>query len=192
MKDYPSENHFLDIGANIGQTFDWYLSKTPKYDGWHVWCFEPSPRHYEKLVGTKDRFKDRYKIKLCTFGLSDKNGISTFYEKADPLADSFLSELRRPNDQIIENKGDTISVKTVTISNFIEYCTEPNDKIVIKLDCEGSEYSILLELLSNEQLLNRIEKIMVEWHRPVPPGVSIEDLKERFKLVKLPLEDWPY
>ena len=41
--------HFFDVGANVGQTFDDYLTKQPRFDGCHVWCFEPSPRHFVAL-----------------------------------------------------------------------------------------------------------------------------------------------
>ena len=44
------KHHFFDIGANIGQTFDDFLTKTTAFDGWDVWCFEPSPRVSEIYV----------------------------------------------------------------------------------------------------------------------------------------------
>ena len=76
-------NYFFDIGANIGQTFDWFLAKTNEYDGWTVWCFEPSPRYMAGLICTAARFRSRYRI---AFAVSGADGLAGFYEKLDPLA----------------------------------------------------------------------------------------------------------
>jgi FkbM family methyltransferase len=91
------QQHFFDVGANNGQTFQDYLAPGSHYDGWKVWCFEPSPRHWEQLIKTVNEYKTRFQIVLCPFGLSDTTDMAPFYEKGDPRGDSFQQQFVVPN-----------------------------------------------------------------------------------------------
>jgi FkbM family methyltransferase len=112
-------------------------------------------------------FSKRFNIIVCPFALYGKTGTESFYEKVDPTADSLVPvELRRPSGELIQNREDSIriGVATVSASRFIMDNTKPGDEIVLKLDCEGAEYSILDNLLDNPIALARVKKIFIEWH----------------------------
>src|SRR4051812_11169861 len=88
--------HFFDIGANTGQTFDDYLLKGDGFDGATIWCFEPSPRHTSALRTRCDFLLTtghNWRINVCPFGLLDYTGWKRLFEKQDPRGDSFFSEL---------------------------------------------------------------------------------------------------
>ena len=52
----------------------------------------------------------------------------------------------------------------VSITDFIKENTNADDTIVLKIDCEGSEYDTNKDLLSNPEILRRISIIYNEWH----------------------------
>lgn len=182
-------NHFLDVGSNTGQTFDWFLSKTNEYDGWNVWCFEPSPRNMAGLIGAAKAYEHRYKITICPFGLSGEIGASKFYEKSDNKADSFLHDLVCDGHGLIPNvhSGYSVLAATTTLSQFVSDNIAANDRMEIKLDCEGMENRILADILRHPHLLKAITRIYVEWH-PKPD----DGLMKEFASHGLILELWPY
>lgn len=153
---------FLDIGANVGQTFDDFLSKDPKYDGWDVWCFEPSPRHLSGLMETSSRYRDRYKIHICPFGVSDENGLCLLYQKTDPRGDSFHYELEARQGVKNIEPGYSIVVPSKGIMEVLDMCY--GDETVIKLDCEGSEYQILETMKDHNIGLFGVSDVYVEFH----------------------------
>jgi FkbM family methyltransferase len=195
-------NHFFDIGANIGQTFDKFLLKTNEYDGYKVWCFEPSPRNMAPLVEAAKRVtswpqKDvhRFQVVVCPFGLWNKNGTFSFYEKSDALdvygrengeGDSFVESF------LTNNKAPyQIMATSVKFSDFVKDNTAPTDSLVVKIDCEGGEYGILEDIYSNPDVCSRIKKLIVEWHQ-TSEVYKKDDLMKKFGEMNLPLEEWPF
>jgi FkbM family methyltransferase len=182
-------NYFFDIGSNIGQTFYWYLNGTKEFDGWTVFCFEPSPRNFNKLLKAIDVYKNRYNIIVCPFGLSDGTGVSEFFLKTDPAGDSY-------NKDWVINDPNQLPVLSPTIEavSFIKQYTKENDNIVLKLDCEGYEYNILYNLLNKAHLIKRCSKIMVEWHATENEKNKAmkEDLINKYKSLGNNLELWNF
>jgi FkbM family methyltransferase len=162
-------NHFFDIGANIGQTFDQFLCRTNEYDGWTIWCFEPSPRHLAQLLAKAQEQRTRFIIKICPFGFHGEPGTVRFYEKTDARGDSFYETLTMgygvvPN---ADNGYEVISAAQV-LSSFILKNVAENDRLTIKIDCEGAEFPILRDLLNNPHALRMCSKLYVEWHMTEP------------------------
>ncbi len=195
-------NHFLDVGANIGQTFDKYLLRTNDFDGFKVWCFEPSPRNIAALLETAYKVTSwpqkgvhNFQVVVCPYGLWGKDGSFSFYEKSDAL-DPYGRE-NGEGDTFIENFLTTnkapysINAVTVSASKFILNNTGETDNIVIKLDCEGAEFGILEDLLSHPEALKRVRKFIVEWHT-TDEFYKKEALIEEYSKLGYKLEDWPY
>lgn len=156
--------HFLDIGANEGQTFDYLATLDKSYADHLFWVFEPSPRHYAKLLRKCHALGDRFRINVCSFGLSDVTRIARFYEKDDAMGDSFLA--KHASDHVPENitNGYKIYSTTMSIADFIISFTSQSDEIVLDIDVEGSEYAIVSALLHNPRALVRVREVMIEWH----------------------------
>ncbi len=187
-------SHFFDVGANVGQTFDQFLCQTNVYDGWTVWCFEPSPRHHAALLEKSQQMRDRFVVKVCPFGLSDRSAIIRFFEKDDAMGDSFeerLSGLRQTNNL---SKGYEIMAPVFSICDFIKNMTKDNDLIHLKIDAEGAEYAILSDLSRSDNLRSRVKKLWVEFHgcdSDTKYG-SRQDLENKFKELGLPIEGWMF
>lgn len=150
-------NHFFDVGAHDGNTFQ-HLGA--EYNGWNIWCFEPSPRHLPDLVIRSRHLSERFNITICPFGLGGKNELLEFYLKTDPQGDSFAYDFVTNLERI----GCKFMVGIHDISEFILTNTSSEDTIHVKLDCETSEYAILNSLLNNNEAFNRVKKLMVEFH----------------------------
>ena len=180
-------NHFFDVGANAGQTFADFLNQTADYNGWTVWCFEPSPRHLAGLLQTAAKHAARYDIRICPFGLAEKGGLARFYEKVDPRGDSLVGDFVVPNKE----SGYSVQIITARCSDIILNHIGPEDRALVKLDCEGSEYGILNDLLESPAALAKITRILVEWH-----GSELRNQEEdqrlmlRFAALGKPLERW--
>jgi len=168
------KNHFFDVGANIGQTFSDYLNKTNNFDGWDVWCFEPSPRHLPELMQEVQKWSSRYKIHVCPFGIRGDSGTLTFHQKDDPRGDSFQPYLASDHETLNLTTGYDLRVFAAGIIDSIDALTDPKDRIVLKLDCEGSEFSILLKLLKDPIILPRVVEIFVEFHHIERGGSHVE------------------
>lgn len=180
-------NHFLDIGANTGQTFDEFLSKDPKYDGWTVWCFEPSPRHLPELMKTAERYRDRYHINICPFGVWSNDGYGLFRQKDDPRGDSFFPELA--TDHVVNNldTGYQMIVPQSGIGAILRNYPD-DDIVVVKLDCEGAEYPILEALLKSPEL-RKVNELYVEFHNVGQPEGTAQGLIDAFANL-CPIKPW--
>jgi FkbM family methyltransferase len=178
-------NHFLDIGANVGNTFDMYLLKTNEYDGYHIWCFEPSPRHISAL---RQRCREimshndhNFTITVCPFALSDYTGYAQVYETVDTLGDS-LNETSM--DRPIELMCGVVSARDFIMSEI-----PPLDKMVVKIDVEGSELKIVDSiLLCGERVKTQIDKVLIEFHACTQPFQ--DEITLKIKQENIPVVWW--
>ncbi len=177
--------HFFDIGSNIGSTFDNYLLKTNDYDGWHIWCFEPSPRN---ITALRDRCADiildtkhDYKITICPFALAAKTQWRKLYEKSTSEGDSlfettFVGDVEVINQPII---ALDIICTTVNVVDFMLLAIPEGEKVVLKIDCEGAEYEIMVAIMASPPALSRIERVLIEYH-----GLEHHETDLRLRLSK--------
>lgn len=186
--------HFFDIGANAGNTFERFLLKTNEFDGQRVWCFEPSPQSWAQLQKVAEQMSKRFKITLCPFGIG-LMGAFPFYRQQESEGDSFIpdSVAYTGVPAIPASLNHAMLAIQYPLSMFILKHTFSTDKITLKLDCEGSEFVILKDLIRSEAL-KRCERILVEWHnvRTIDHQEERENLEFDFKELGHPLEIWPY
>ena len=166
-------HHFLDIGANIGDTFGLFLNNNPKYNGCTVWCFEPSPKHYNELLQNARAASGLYNVVVCPFGVGGKTELLPFYEMVNNTSsDSLFRDVGGTPDPTPKYQ---ILASIVSICHIISNIPS-GDTITMKLDCEGAEFGIYEALLEQPELLQRIDCIYNEWH----PGWSgMDDTKKQ-------------
>ena len=169
--------HFFDIGGNEGQTFDYLATLDRSYKDHKFWVFEPSPRHFAKLLEKCKAFSDQYNIQVCPFGLGGKTEIRVFHEKDDLMGDSFQEWTASDHETHNANNGYVVHSSLVSIREFILSHTAETDTIVLDIDTEGSEYDMLLDLLSDYRVWNRVTEVMVEWHHIKNPPISMNPKK---------------
>ena len=174
---------FYDCGANTGQTFEWFLLPG-KFARHHVVCFEPSPRNLSALAETCRAMNSRFSSVRIVPAALGRPGLHRFYEGKTPMGDSLL-ESRAHADAY---KEMAIEVPTLSLADYLHTHTTPDDEVVIKLDVEGAEGDVLEDLLDAGPL-DRVRRILVEWHGADPRQAI---LTNRCAAAGRPLERWPF
>ncbi len=173
----------IDIGMNIGIASLYFASRE---DVCKVYAYEPFSRTYEKaLLNIQLNENLSNKIIPVHAGLCNEvKKEKVIYNKCMPgalttcpdLIDQTVSYYR--NNYSYEADKECIEkVQLIDAADEIKkiISDNPGRKIVLKMDCEGSEYPIMEEL-EQEGLLEKVSVIMMEWHYK---GADI--LKERLK-----------
>ena len=161
---------FIDVGGHLGQTLEEVTKSYYNFDS--VYCFEPMYSEYEHLVKVYNDVAI-----ILPYGLLDYTGNMKLYGLNENMTSS-----------IYANKNDLINSDSVTesyavdVSLWIEHNTDPDDIIIMKLNCEGSEVIILNRLVDNN-LINRFNNIMIDFDILKVPGEEHQALNtiERIK-----------
>lgn len=160
----------IDIGFNIGIT-SLYFARKSRIKA--IYGFEPFiPTYNQGLDNLKLNPNYSDKIKLFNYGLGSEDKILKIpYNKKLPGAMSTVFE---------NSKENVSSIEEVKIKNAYDVINEIIDKhkekVFVKLDTEGSEFEIL-PLLSEKGLLNKIDILIMEYHKK-DPQVLLDILKK--------------
>ncbi len=162
----------LDLGANIG-SFTIYCNSVNKNVNYKGYAFEPFSKNFE-ILKKNCKLNSVKKFSLLRTAVSNMNG--TVYMDIDCLPDSVSI--------IDENKG-TLPIKSTKLSTF---CRLKKIKSVslIKMDIEGSEYSLLEVDL--QFLTNHVKRIIFEYHNlnsVYNKKWIVKKLSQNFKLTKI-------
>jgi len=169
----------LDIGANEG----YYTLFMKKYNpNANIIALEPIPKTYNILK--KNVLGNKIKnVKLLKKALTDKTGKTVFEFVPEVSAISSTNMGLQDRPWLEKSRIKTINVDSVTLKElFQKFKLDYVD--ILKLDVEGSELKILE---NSKDILNKIKKIVIEYHS--------DELKEKCKNLlinkgfKLVLED---
>ncbi len=137
--NYGQLNTMFDVGANTGQTWEWFRNNEPKSK---IYCFEPVAGSFKELV--KNVGHDKHCI-TNNLALADTVG-----EKTIRLFDdqSVLNSLKNE----LMNQNDNAVIETITIDTLDNYCHQNKISKIdfLKIDTEGYELNVLkggLEML---------------------------------------------
>ena len=136
----------VDIGANIGDTAIYFALKGAR----HVYAFEPYPYSYNVAVKNVKLNHLEKSITLLNEGVGGKCGSVVINDKYQNTSGSTLRSFR---------SGKHIGITTLgsIINRFkISY------PAILKIDCEGCEYSVLLKAKDSD--LKRFKQIQIEYH----------------------------
>lgn len=160
-------NTIIDVGANKGQSIEFFLAINPKCQ---IFAIEPNPTLYSLL---KKKYAKYNNIQLFNLGISDKSGEKLFFENVLDYTSTF--ETLNMNSEYLKKKAKVLGVEkdsivkksyyvsAVTLSEFIKINNLPPSIDVLKIDTEGHEYYCLLGLFS-EPLSTQIKYIQLENH----------------------------
>jgi FkbM family methyltransferase len=142
----------LDVGSNIGVFAAFAASQAARV---RVVAYEPNPRCLPWLRrNTSVPWKP--KITVHARALAGTSGTRRLLSHDNWLLPS-LSEDVSPGADTVE----CVTLEEAFRANSISRCD------LLKLDCEGSEYEILLE--SSRSTLERVRRVVAEYH-PSPRG----------------------
>lgn len=156
----------LDIGANIGY-FSLYISNL--FPSAKIYSFEPSPMNYQRLQDNLKR-NEISNVETFPYAVIDKEGTVEFHTVEWAGCNTIYKS------RLGEGTYDTQEVKCVGIDTIFDI-TGVQQFDLAKIDCEGSEFPIILN--SSDDLLKAIKKYIIEVHEV--DGFHQDQLIERFK-----------
>ena len=151
----------VDIGTNIGiaSLFFSAMENVEK-----IYSFEPVLQTYNQAKLNFENNSISKKIAVFSnFGLGKNNREETFIFDKKVKGNTGV---RGKLSNSYANNADVELAQVIIKNASEEFNTiinqNPNNKIVVKMDCEGAEYEIF-ESLSNE-ILQSVSIFMIEWH----------------------------
>lgn len=166
----------VDIGANEG----FYVMKVKETNpDVEVFAVEANPLMFKHL---RDNIKENKikKVHLFNKALCSKNGKVKFEIVPEVGAIGALDFRLQPRPWVRDEQIKTVWVNAMTLKKLCkDYFIDKID--ILKLDVEGAEYKILK---NSKSLLNKIEKIVVEYHSPeIRKNILCFLKKSGFKLI---------
>ena len=167
LNDYKKKNLIIDIGANVGQSIDFFKNNFSQ----KIYAFEPNLTLKKTLL---DKFSNHKNIKIFFCAISDKDLYRKYYiplYKGIALHQSASLERGEIYSTLSEylkvKKSDIflklINIKTKTLDSF------NLNPFIIKIDCEGHELSVLKGMKKTLR------------HKPI---LFIENSRSNFHLLK--------
>lgn len=149
-KEKIENKYVIDIGSNIGA----FALLAASYNAKKVFAFEPVSSTFMQLCANINKSKLKNIVPF-------KNIVS---DKDNELLQISLCE-ESGHNSLYHTTENYETVPTITLKNILSMCE--TDDIVLKIDCEGSEYDILVNTDSID--LNRIGTIVMEVHADLHP-----------------------
>ncbi|MDF2802124.1 MAG: FkbM family methyltransferase [Anaerocolumna sp.] len=149
----------IDIGMNIGIASIYFAGRSNIKK---IYGFEPFKATYEQAVNNINLNNQEIIDKIEPYNLALGNENVDRNIAYNPNASGDMSVLSE-NSEAEQENTETIHLKDA--SEIIRKIITQNEKatIILKSDCEGSEYDIFNSLESNK-LFDKIDIIMMEWH----------------------------
>lgn len=154
---------FIDLGADRGQSLERALSL--EFDAYYA--FEPHPRSFAKLFEKFGSNPRVHCIQLAAW-TEDADDVPLFVrDMLIPVSESDVLRWGEGHSLLREksnvSKTDFVRVSTVDFSRFIKTEFRASDRITLKMDIEGAEYSVLEKMIREKALLS-VQKLFCEWH----------------------------
>ena len=137
-------NVVVDIGASIGDTAIYFSLKGAK----HVYAFEPYPYSYNIALKNIQSNNLKKIVSILNEGCGTEKSIIIDEKYENTVATN------------IKNFKVGKNIKMQNLDSIIEHFHIID--AILKLDCEGSEYDILLNV--SDDSLRRFKQIMIEYH----------------------------
>lgn len=166
----------IDIGANIGAFSMFALKKLTQPQ---IFAYEPEKNNFELLrttIALNGSGGRVFPFKQAVYGHEGKMNLSIAGESSG-----------KNSIELDQHSGKSEEVECTTLSlifkeNSIYFCD------LLKIDCEGSEYELLLN--TPKDVFKKIGTIILEWHQVV--GHSIEELQSFLENVGFVIEKSKY
>jgi FkbM family methyltransferase len=137
----------IDIGGNIGASSIYFLRGMPSAT---LYVYEPEPLNFELLGRNLERNGVRSRATPVRQAVGGQEGERTLYFATNSPANSFFRQV-----------GQGVEVQCVTLERiFSDHQLTHCD--LLKIDCEGAEYEILMGAPTS--LLEKVRTIVLEWH----------------------------
>jgi FkbM family methyltransferase len=156
------ETVIIDVGANVG-TASLYFAALPQVE--KVYAYEIFPQTALLAQANLNRNPDlAAKIQLTALGLASHHG--EYELDYDPKVKGHAGLFGILGTASDGRKDQKQSVEVIDVVEAITLARSehPRSRLIVKLDCEGAEYSIL-ERLKDSGAIHGIDGFVMEWHK---------------------------
>ena len=165
-------NVFLDLGTHFGQGMTHFIHRYRMDNTWLIHTFEANPTTREIFLAEHaQNILVPFASHQCA--ISNKNGTIILHQETPPNEGptgmgSSVIDLDKWNPwggALRENFVSDMEVQAVDLSEIIYNLKDSFeiDKLIIKMDIEGSEFDVLERLIETDTL-KYITEIYIEWH----------------------------
>ncbi|MCD4753857.1 MAG: FkbM family methyltransferase [Anaerolineaceae bacterium] len=169
-----------DIGMNVGYS-SLFFSNYPNVIS--VYGYEPFTSTYEcALANIGLNLEIGNKIIPNNLAVGNENTERNFtYIKNHKGSSGVLGITPNIRHKVDENEVEYQKIQQVTASSVLTNIQNQhtNTNIIIKMDCEGSEYDIIPELVENGNL-ELVLGLIIEWHQRGPTSIANILTKENY------------
>ncbi len=154
----------IDVGMNIGYA-SLFFSSLPNVN--KVYSFELVEETFERAENNF-RLNDELAKKIIahSYGLSiEDNELTIPFAHPGSVGASIINNLTLEND----DRSSIVKVKDI-IQVFTKLLETDQMPLIVKFDCEGSEYE-LIDAIESAGLFKHIHIIMIEWHNKGPESI---------------------
>ena len=155
----PEGSLVVDVGANVG-LFSLFAARKARI----VYALEPASTNFARLTKNVSRTRNIVPLNLACSG---KDGQAVLDLSINPVSFSLVDSGRAGSHETVT----MISLSTLFERFNITECD------FLKLDCEGSEFDIILG--SDPALIKRIRRIAMEYHDHLSQKFSHKDIVEK-------------
>jgi FkbM family methyltransferase len=140
-----NEQIIVDFGSNIGISAAYFLTRNPTAK---VYCFEPLPENYTKLIANLQPFAGRYE--LMRSAVTDREGTVSFFTEPSGRLSGFDC-----------TSGDWREFPCVSAEDALCAIADTHGRIdLLKVDIEGAEKLFMQKL--SPGILSRIGRVYIE------------------------------
>lgn len=159
----PRESLVVDIGANVG-VFSLFAARFARL----VYSLEPSSENFSRLAANVSHAQNIIPLNLACAG---RDGRASLDLSSDPVSFSLMTNPCSHRQETV----DVVSLGALFERYKISRCD------FLKLDCEGSEFEIILD--SEPSLMGRVSRIVMEYHDHLSERFSHHDLLQRLEML---------
>ena len=179
---HPPRVIFIDFGANCGNSFEHFskhLLQTKKLTITDAYLFEPQPQVFMQwLVPMRERLGNHVRIYNAAISNNDQNVtffIDSLYASSICTMDKGYPHGASSLHQHISGPDfEEVHIQSVDAAAFMRGIRiQPGDFVLMKIDIEAHEYSVIRHLIVNNVLCNHVDELWVEWH-DLPTNVALD------------------
>lgn len=163
--------HVIDVGMNVGLTSLYFAQRAECIS---VTSFEPfKPTYQQALVNLALNPGVKNKVEAYNFGLGKTDEMLKVTYDTTMKGNMGINGIPQYlSDQVQQVLTEEITIKNTgaVLSPILNKLKTNDSHIVLKMDCEGSEYDIF-ESLATNNLLSYFNHVIVEWHVKGPQQI---------------------
>lgn len=137
----------IDIGANFGDSSVYYAKNYPNSQ---IYAFEPGKVNRQLINNLK--INEIRNVVFFSKGIGPKNGNVVFYDNRTSGLSSIFNIRKGAKKRVVQ----MITLSSLFKKLKISKCN------LLKMDCEGAEYEVLMSL--KPDILNKIRNFVIEYH----------------------------